>query len=315
MATTLKAPAVKVFERLTLTAPLGLVFHDAATGERVGAGLSVVVYKKFHPLSLAQAQANPSGVYVLHRAPGLDSEFAFGAGDDLFWSQLPPPRDYVVEVSDTEGRFLPFSFEVSLPQRGVYEWQSPVASPPADSPPDAEQLPSVPVYSAATRRTPPGVAAVRAELQDTSTAAPAAHAAVELRHAGRLVARGLSDARGRLALLFPHPAPQRAAVTSPADSPPAARNTPLVEQTWELEIEAAYTGSVALSAAQGLPDLRAALTQLNGPRAQVWDDREGGEELTAFTIQFGRETVLRSRDPAVLSPPARQSALLVTPAA
>jgi hypothetical protein len=106
-----------------------------------------------------------------------------------------------------------------------------------------------------------------------------------------------------------------AAVASPADSPPAARNAPLAEQTWELEIEAAYTGAVALSAAQELPDLRAALAQLNGQRAQVWADREGGEELNAFTIQFGRETVLRSRDPVSLSPPARQSALLVTPAA
>lgn len=315
MVTILKAPAVKVFERLTLTAPLGLVFHDAATGERVGAGLSVVVYPKSQPLSPAEARPNPSGVYVLHRAPGLDAGFAFGAGDDLFWSQLPPPRVYVVEVTDSEGRFLPFSFEVSLPHRGIYEWQSPLVGSPADSPPERERLPSVPLYSAPARRTPFGFAAVRAELLDADRDAPAAHAAVELSFAGQLVARGLSDARGRLALLFPTPAPQRTGVASPADSPPGPRHAPLVEQSWELEIEAAYAGGVALSAARGLPDLRDALGQLAGPRAQLWADREGGEELSSFTIRFGRETVLRSRDPVSLSPPARQSALLVTPAA
>ena len=317
MATILKAPAVQVFERLTLTAPLGLVFHDAATGARVGSGLSVSVYQKSQPLAPAQAVANPSGVYVLHRAPGLGAGFAFGAGDDAFWSELPPPRDYVVEVTDLENRFLPFSFEVGVPRRGIYEWQSPLVSSPADSPPGAEQLQSVPLYSAPARPTPPGFAAVRAELQDTATDAPARHAAVELRHAGQLVARGFSDARGRLALLFPHPPPQRTGVSSPVSSPPGPRHAPLTEQTWELETEAAYAGAgaVALSAAQSLPDLRDALGQLAGPRAQLWDDREGGAELSAFTIRFGRETVLRSRDPVSLSPPARQSALLVTPAA
>lgn len=317
MATILKAPAVKVFERLTLTAPLGLVFHDAATGARVGTGLSVSIYPKSQPLAPAEMRANPSGVYVLHRAPGLGAEFAFGAGDDAFWSQLPPPRAYVVEVADSENRFLPFSFEVDVPHRGIYEWQSPLVSSPADSPPDSEHLPSVPLYSAPARRTPFGFAAVRAELEDTAAAAPAAHAAVELRHAGRLVARGFSDALGRLALLFPHPPPQRTGASSPADSPPGPRHPPLTEQTWELEIESAYAGAgaVARSAAQSLPDLRDALGQLAGPRAQLWDDREGGAELSSFTIQFGRETVLRSRDPVSLSPPARQSALLVTPAA
>lgn len=316
MATILKAPSVKVFERLTLTAPLGLVFHDAATGERVAAGLSVSVYQKSQPLAPAAARLNPSGVYVLHRAPGLGAEFHSGAGDDAFWSQLPP-RDYVVEVTDSGNRFLPFSFEAAVPRRGIYEWQSPLLSSPADSPPGAEQLPSVPLYSAPSRRTPPGFAAVRAELQDTATGGAAAHAAVELRHAGQLVARGFSDARGRLALLFPYPPPQRTGVVSPADSPPGPRHAPLTEQSWELETEAAYAGAgaVTLSSAQALPDLRDALGQLNGPRAQLWDDREGGEELSTFTIRFGRETVLRSRDPVSLSPPARQSALLVTPAA
>lgn len=327
MVTILKAPTVKVFERLTLVAALGLVFHDAATGERVGSGLSVVAYPKSQPLSPAQpaaspssfgqARPNPSGVYVLHRAPGLGAEFAFGAGDEQFWSELPPPRAYVVEVTDAEGRFLPFSFEVDLPSRGIYEWQSPLVASPADSPPDAGQLRSVPLYSAPTRRTPPGFTAVRAELQDTTTGEAAAHAAVELSFAGQLVARGFSDALGRLALLFPHPPPQRTGVASPADSPPGPRHAPLTEQAWELGVEAAYAGAgeVALSAAQALPDLRDALAQLAGPRAALWADREGGEELNAFTIRFGREAVLRSLDRAVLSPPASQSALLVTPAA
>lgn len=298
---------VHVLERLTLTAALGLVFRDTATGERVGAGLRVEVYRKSIPRARAVAQPNSSGIYVLHDAPGLGSS-RFGAGDDAFWAAQPALPGYVVEVSDPERRFLSFSFEVELFQRGVYSFESPLAS---SSPPEPT---TVPLYSAPTRKVPPGFAAVRAELWDAAADAPAAWAVVEARAAGRLAARGISDEGGRLALLFPFPAPARTPASSPPDSPPVLRAAPLVEQSWELSLAAGYTGELSRRPVPTFPDLHRALGQLNGAAASLWADRAGGEELSQVTLRFGRELTLRTENFASLSPPAPQSALLITPA-
>lgn len=306
MTTTTTNP-VRVLERLTLTAALGLVFRDTATGERVGRGLSVEVYRRANPRARAAAFANPSGVYVLHDAPGLGAT-RFGAGDEAFWAGQPELSGYVVEVSDAERRFLPASFEVELFRRGLYDFDSPLA---ASSPPEPT---SVPLYSAPTRRVPPGFASLRAELWDASAEAPAAWAVLEARVAGRLAARGMSDAAGRLALLFPYPEPARTQAGSPPDSPPALRAAPLLEQTWELALGVGYTGELARPAPAPFPDLRRALGQLNAPPARLWADRPGGAEIASAVLRFGREIVLRPDSFASLSPPARQSALLITPA-
>lgn len=298
---------VHVLERLTLTAALGLAFRDTATGERVGAGLHVEVYRKTIPQARATAQPNPSGVYVLHAAPGLGAS-RFGAGDDAFWAAQPELAGYVVEVSDPERRFLPFGFEAELFQRGIYSFESPLA---ASSPPEPT---TVPLYTAATRKAPPGFAVLRAELWDAAADAPAAWAVVEARAAGRLAARGLSDERGRLALMFPYPAPARFSAGSPPDSPPVMRSAPLFEQAWELSLAAGYAGELSRPPVAAFPDLRQTLGQLNAPAASFWADRAGGEELSNVTLRFGRELILRSDSTGSLSPPAPQSALLITPA-
>ena len=115
-----------VFERQTLVAPLGLRFRDAATGEFVLGGLSVAVYPNDNPESRATAFVNNSGVYVVRHADGLrDAEF--GAGDDAFWDAPPPKRNFTVEVTDTEGRFLPYTFQTALPVRGIHTWAWPLA--------------------------------------------------------------------------------------------------------------------------------------------------------------------------------------------
>lgn len=298
---------VHVLERLTLTAALGLVFRDTATGERVGSGLNVEVYRKSIPRARARAHPNSSGVYVLHDAPGLNAS-RFGAGDDAFWAAQPELPGFVVEVSDTEHRFVAFSFEVELFQRGVFSFESPLA---ASSPPEPT---TIPLYSAATRKVPAGFAALRAELWDADANAPAAWAVVEARAAGRLAARGLSDEGGRLALLFPYPAPARTVVSSPPDSPPVIGGPPLVEQAWEVTLAAGYTGELSRPPVVQFPDLRLMLGQLNEPAASFWADRAGGEELSQVTLRFGRELVLRTESFASLSPPTPQSALLITPA-
>jgi hypothetical protein len=128
----------RTFERQTLLAPLGLRFRDAATGEFVRGGLSVAVYPTDNPSKRASAFVNNSGVYVVRHADGL-REAEFGAGDRAFWDAPPPKRSFTVEVSDTEGRFLPYSFQTALPVKGIHTWAWPLgdASSPAPTEPAA----------------------------------------------------------------------------------------------------------------------------------------------------------------------------------
>ncbi|HEX8127974.1 MAG TPA: hypothetical protein VF527_02655 [Pyrinomonadaceae bacterium] len=302
---------VQILERLTLVAPLGLRFHDAATGERVGGGLTVTVYPANNSARRVEAFVNRSGTYVLHHAPGL-REFEQGAGDDEFWQNLPPPQAFVVEVVDEERRFQPFRFEAELPApRGLFNWLSPLEpSPPADA------ARSIPLYSAPARPLGSGMAVVRADLWNAQANAPAAWAVVEARLDGQLHARGLSDGRGSIALIFPYPKPTDSPLSSPLSSPPVNKNVPLLEQTWELTLNAGYAPTDLSAAAKPapLPDLRAALDQLNAPPAVLWADLGAQVELAGVTLKYGQELILKSQDSITVSPPAPQSVLFITPA-
>ncbi|HEV2801590.1 MAG TPA: hypothetical protein VGW12_13885 [Pyrinomonadaceae bacterium] len=301
---------VQVLEHFTLVAPLGLRFHDAATGELVGDGLNVTVYPIKNTLQRVEARANRSGTYVLHHAPGL-REFERGAGDEEFWNNLPPTQTFVVEVIDQERRFQPFSFEAELPApRGLFNWLSPVEpSPPAGAR-------SLPLYSAPARKVSSGMAVVRADLWDAQASAPAAWAVVEARLNNQLQARGMSDERGRLALIFPYPKPTDAPLSSPVASPPVNKNVPLLEQTWELALTAGYAPEDLATAAKPpvIPDLRTTLDQLNAPPARLWADLAGQDELLSVTLKYGQELILKSQDSTNVSPPAPQSVLFITPA-
>jgi hypothetical protein len=303
---------VRVLERLTLTAPLGVTFHDAATGSRVGAGLDVSIYAKASPALHVPMRANPSGVYVLHHAPGLSRDVEFGAGDEEFWTRMSllPPQTYVMEVVDLERRFQPFSLEIDLPVRGIFRWVSPLDT----SPPASDAPASIPLYSAPARRVPPGMAVVRADLFDATADAPAAWAAIEATYEGELVARGFADARGQLALIFPYPQPPTFAVASPVESPPASHSPPLFEQKWDVTLHAGYAGRPTGTLVADTPDLRATLGQLSAPPAHLWADEVGGAELTGVELQYGRESVLKTQHAISSSPPAQPSALLITPA-
>jgi hypothetical protein len=302
----------QVLERLTLVAPLGLRFHDAATGENVGGGLSVTVYPSNNSARRVEAFVNRSGTYVLHHAPGLQRAFEHGAGDEEFWLNLPPSQTFVVEVVDQGRRFQPFQFEVELPApRGLYNWLSPFEP----SPPEGAR--SIPLYSAPARALNAGMAVVRADLWNAHTNAPARWAVLEARLDGQLHARGMSDERGSVALIFPYPKPTDSPLASPVASPPVNKNVPLLEQTWELTLNAGYAPPPEDDAATNpapLPDLRATLDQLNAPPATLWADFANLEELAGVTLKYGQELILKSQDSITVSPPAPQSVLFITPA-
>lgn len=300
-------------DSLTMVAPLGLRFRDESTGDFVGDGLSVAVFEPGKPAGKTQAVANPSGVYVAHHAAGLTA-IEHGRGGAEFWSNLPPKKNFVVAVTDEERRFQPFQIEVQLPERSVLTWASPFGlSPPDDTA-------SIPLYSSPVRRVPAGMAVLRADLWDASNDLPAAWAVVEAYIDSQLITRGMADDQGRLALIFPQPAPRRFTASSPPGitSPPGATGLPLTEQTWSINLRALYERTDPppllpgeFEPEQQFPNLRATLSQ---PEATLWADPERTTPLGTVSLSYGRELILKSRPPLSMSLPTRQSVLFITPA-
>lgn len=300
-------------EKLSLVAPLGLCFHDAATGERVFDGLSVSVYSAAGAVRIKRIAAVPnrSGVYVLHSAEGL-GEFTRGAGDLEFWQKNPPQKPFIVEVFDNEQRFQPFRFALELPVKGIYRWENtPTVSP-------NKNLSSIPLYSAPTRRSLGGMSVIRAELRE-SEKIPASFAVLEARFDGNLIARGIADRDGRIALMFPALSPPN----NPLTSPPNATRVVLADQNWVLDLTLKYEPRIFQTSpppspaaeAQVLPDLRLALAQQSGT---LWADAEKTESFTTAVLRVGRELILRSRAAPILSPNPAETAfssyLFVSPA-
>lgn len=305
-------PNVQVLESLTIVAPIGLRFRDAVTGSFVGDGLNVALYEPGKPANKVQAFANQSGVYVIHHAPRLRS-FEHGKGDADFWDNLSSKKSFVIAVTDVERRFQPFQIAAELPARGFFNWVSPLGA----SPPDA--VPSIPLFSSPVRSVPGGMAVLRADLWDAAGNVPAAWAVLEAYTNNRLAVRGIADDRGRIALIFPHPAPRPFAISSPpVSSPPGPTGPPLTAQVWPITFRALYEPLAPLPLLPGelgpepqLPDLRVMLSQRE---AALWADTERTEPLGEVALSYGRELILKSRPSISLSPPAQQSLLFITPA-
>src|ERR1044072_6358326 len=281
-----------VLDRLTIFAPLGLRFPDASTGTAIGDGLNVSAYPLGQPKSARLLSPNRRGVFILHHAPGLRT-VENGAGDDDYWANLPPKKDFVVEVRDDQNRFVSFQFVAALPNRGIYEWHERVTGSP---PP---QTKSIPFYSSAARTASAGLAVVRADLWDPTRGprgSEAANAVLELYDNDRFGARGIADQKGHLALMFPYPAPKRFAPSSPPSplgSPPRAAGPALTDQVWTFRVRALYAiqSPPQTPPDDALPDLRAVLSQ---PQAALWADEAQTDQLLEVAVQFGQPLILRS---------------------
>lgn len=274
------APDIRVLEYAGRTAPLGVRFFDAIAGSIIFEGLSLSAWPVDNAAARRDGAVNRSGTFYFVDLPGLrDAEF--GAGDDDYWAAVTR-KAFVVEVFDRYRRFLPFSFGVALPNRGILDWScAGDASPPANHPPRP-----VPLYSAPPRPVPSGVQVIRAELRDPIARAPAAFAVVEAHIAGEPVARGIADEQGRLALLLPAPrpiefSPGDFAAGSPPDGPP------LDKQSWAVELRAFF----APSPPARFPDLCATLAQ---PAARLWADEARTTPLPAQVLRYGRESIIRT---------------------
>jgi hypothetical protein len=303
-------------DRVTTVAPLGLQFHDAATGTIVGEGLSVWASPAGRPAAKRPLVANRVGVYVLHHADGL-IELEHGKGDQDYWNGPPATRQFAIEVSDEYARFQSFQISIDLPAKGIYKWTGGNGSP-------LSPMTSIPLYSSPARQAAGGMAMIRAELHDPLRAGElgnAAGAVLELYDGQMLVARGFADEQGRIALIFPYPSPRSFPPSSPPgsplSSPPVATGPALTDQVWPLKVRALYSRPLSSPLNQltedSLPDLKSTLAQAE---AQLWADADRTETLSEVALQFGRELILKSRStPASPFDERWESVLFITPAA
>ncbi len=293
-------PAVQVLEEITLVAPLGVRFWDVTAMSPAGAGLTVVAYPDKFPDLRTTAIVNHTGVYVFQDLPFL-RRMENGSGDDDFWSANPGSIPFTVEVSDAQDRYLPYQFSLLLPWRGLYGL---AGSPLSLSlTPDATWLP---VFSSPSRPMPGPAAVVRTQLKDDTAKAGAAWALVTAQVPGSLVMTSLADDRGVMSLTLPYPEPRN----SPFASPLGPGSLKLSDQTWPLLISVFYTPRPVnpSSSVFVLPDLQELLNQ---GAATAWRDTAHSAPLNSFTLQFGRDLVLRSID----SGTGRElPVLLITPA-
>jgi hypothetical protein len=281
-------------DSFTRVTPLGLRFWDPVLGMVISDGLTVVAYPESETHRQVTAFTTPTGVYAFRGMPGMYAAEK-GAGDDAYWADPPVRRRFVVEVSDTSGRYQPFALTADLPRRGIYTWDcaaptSPLASPVAAGPP------AIPLFSAPARQAPPGMAIVRAELWDPVAKTAASWAVLEVTVSGQAPAQGIADARGKVAVLFPYPEPASAPVGSGSPLPGTA--VPLARQQWTVSLAAAYAPGL-LPPLPRIPDLCATLQQ---PAALLWADSARGVPLTEAVLSFGQELVLRTANAATGAP-------------
>jgi hypothetical protein len=297
------SPALRDLEVLRRHCALGLRFWDVATGGTVIDGLRVDVFARANPHRREVARPNRSGVYVAHSVPGLrDFEFS-DAPEDGPWAVALRP--YRVEVDDPFGRFLPCAFDADLPERGLFTWRAPwmsppapIAWPPASGSPPMTLVQRVPLFSAPQRPVPEPLAVVYAQMREENGSRPAAWGLLQAAIGGEPRGLGLSDAEGRVAVMFPYPEPPR----PPLASPPPQRD----DFAWTVELTAYYAFGSPPGEPGARADLAAVLAQLDEPHAVLVD---GVGSPPGLRLEY--RTPLVARSPG--GSPDDRSHLLVRP--
>ena len=286
--------SVAVLERVSLVCPLGVRFRDEATGTYVTDSLSVTVYPASQPERRTAGVSNNGSVFVFHNLPGL-REVERGDGDAAYWSAQTPRFDFILEVRDRAGRYLPYTVAIKLPQRRILgiELTSPLSSPLAMQ--IGREEGSLPLFSSPTRSALDGLGLLRAELRDAGTGLPASWALIEAKAGEQRLVTGMADREGRVMLPLFYPRP---VITLGS---PGTSNVPLTQQTWAVDFTVRYRRREPVPE---IPDLVDVLTQ---PAATAWEQTSPLTAWTQATLQFGRELRLASGG-------AGTATLLITPA-
>lgn len=265
----------RVLEQIDTVCPLGVRFWDAVADDQIRSGLRVRIWPEPALAPVVDAFRTRSDVYAFQGLPGLAALERPPAGSAAVppgspGSPGPATRPFVLEVADSERRFLPAAIRLDLPlaEPGVFLTRPPggLAGSPPGSPgsPDPPRPPGFYLFSAPTRARSAGVAVVRGELADALTGDPAGHALVRVSIPGQPDRFGLADAAGRFAVQFPLP-PLPGGLGSlwvSPDGAPSPPGPPISDRTWDLAVDVAWEPALlAPLPGTDLPDLARVLDQ------------------------------------------------------
>jgi hypothetical protein len=251
---------VRILERTTFRAPLGLRFLDAVTRTAVVDGLSVEAWPVGDRGASRSAVRSPlSGLYGFTTLPGL-RDYEVGRRPATDWCPNPPPEpigegNFVVRAVDGLNRFLPMTLLACLPRESVAE---------------------VALFSAPSRPAPAGLATVQGEVWDETNDRPAAWATVEVSTAATS-AIALCDQRGMFLALLPY------ADALPPIAPGPGPATPL---SWSVTIRVHYqpAGQFRVDdGPQNPPDVRSLLAQAPATPAAITRELRFGHPLVVAT--------------------------------
>lgn len=298
----------KLLEKLPTNSHLGIRFWDPVLDQKIGEGLQVTARAENARRPAASAQLTRSNIYSFRSLAGMrELEHSDREVDE---NPSPPlSRNYIVEVTDLQRRYVAVGFKVTLPlsRKGVFPSAN-LASPPQASPKGFY------LYSSATRSVPVGMTVLRGELFDVDRGAAAANAVVRVRTQDDFSWYGVADASGRVAVIMPYPA----RFEGIGGASPPSNNKRIFDQTWDLQVEVLYQpGALESLANSSLHEYRSILRQQS---AQIWPEApdEGGVATSSWQVEqrYGQPTILKTRflDESTVAI-ERRAKLLVTPAA
>jgi hypothetical protein len=280
-------------ERISIIAPLGIRFWDPAFDTQITDGLVVTARPADTRRPARTAYVTPGGIYAFHGLPGLH-DIEYPSENPPSPGSLPTARRFLIEVMDTNARFLSVAFFVEAPYSGIFPTT-------LSSPSTMPGFPGFYLFSAPTRLATPLVALVRAQLSvrlDDSTEQSAAYAMLEIDTPDAETWFGLADARGAVSALFPYP--KFAGTDNAAASLPSS--TPASQQSWPLTLRVRYQPSVvSFTSGSSLPELRSVLAQAP---AAIWTQRASppgiAQSSRVETLVFGQQLTMRSVGESVL---------------
>lgn len=278
---------IRVLERDRTFTPLGIRFWDAALDVPVAETLAVHAWPAGTAHAPVRAVRSPGGVYAFHALPGQRAAER-PADDEAHPETAGVPREYAIAVDDASGRYQPAAFSVTLPLGYRGEFLSAAATSPPQ--PGGRAY----LFPAATRPVPPGLAAIRADLVDADTGAPAAWAVLVATVEG-VTRTAVADENGRALVLVPFPTPERLLQASPPVGPQTAAWPVTLAVRWEpAALRFPFPARDGLNPAWAArPSLKSILDEQRA--ALVWTD-EGQAPAAEWTetLVHGQELVLRT---------------------